>query len=69
MERPAKKYSVGEHLTSKYQGETGVVKEVDWSVTFGQWTYKLERTEVSRYDNRPVGTEVWVCQSDLARKG
>ena len=69
MERPTKKYSVGQAVISTYQGEEGEIKKIDWSVTFGQWTYMIERTKDSRYDNRPKGTEVWICESDLKPKG
>ena len=64
MNRPTRKFKEGDKLTSAYQGETGEVKEVDWSCSFGQWTYKLLRTQDSRYGGKE-GTLVWVCESDL----
>lgn len=66
MERPTQTYSVGESVMSVYHDEQGEVKAVDWSVTFGCWTYKLLRARDSRYGG-VAGTEVWVCESDLRR--
>ncbi len=67
MNRPTRKFKEGQPVTSTYQGETGTVSEIDWSVTFGQWTYKLLRTETGRYGGAQ-GTEVWICESDLKEK-
>lgn len=64
MNRPTRKYKEGQKLTSAYQGETGEVKQIDWSVTFGQWTYLIQRTENGRYGGK-VGEQVWICESDL----
>lgn len=64
MNLPTQKYSVGQTLTSVYHKEQGEVKVVEWSVTFGQWSYKLLRTVDCPYGGK-AGTEVWVCESDL----
>lgn len=64
MNRPTRKYKEGDQVTSTYHDEHGQVQDVDWSVTFGQWTYKLLRTATSRYGGE-AGTMVWVCESSL----
>lgn len=64
MNLPTRKFKEGNLVTSAYHDEHGEIKQVDWSCSFGQWTYKLVRARTSRYGGR-VGTEVWVCESDL----
>lgn len=64
MNRPSRKYKEGQVVTSAFHDEQGEIKEIDWSCSFGQWTYKLLRTRTSRYGGEQ-GTEVWVCESDL----
>ncbi len=64
MNRPTRKFRVGDKVFSAYHDEHGEVKEIDWSCSFGQWTYLLLRTKTSRYGGEE-GTKVWVCESSL----
>jgi hypothetical protein len=64
MNRPTRKFKEGQKVTSAYHDETGEIKEIDWSCSFGQWTYKLLRSKTSRYGGAE-GTPVWVCESSL----
>lgn len=66
MERPNQKYQVGNSVTSTWHDEAGEVKAIEWSVTFGQWSYRILRSRDSRYGGKQ-GTEVCVCESDLKR--
>lgn len=68
MNRPTRKYKEGQEVSSAYHDEQGVIQEIDWSCSFGQWTYKLLRAHDSRYGG-VKGTEVWVCESDLKPVG
>jgi hypothetical protein len=64
MNRPTRKFVEGQEVSSAYHDEKGTIQEIDWSITFGQWTYKLLRTQTSRYGGSE-GTLVWVCESSL----
>jgi len=63
-DRPTQKYTVGQELRSAYHDEQGVVQKVEWTYTFGTWTYLLLRTQDSRYGGEK-GSVVWVCEGDL----
>ncbi len=64
MNRPTRKFKEGQTVASAYHDEQGAIQEIDWSCSFGQWTYKLLRDHDSRYAGLK-GTMVWVCESDL----
>jgi hypothetical protein len=64
MDRPEKKFEIDTELESSHHGETGIVRDIDWSVSFGCWCYKLERTTRPRYSGKLDGY-VWICESDL----
>ncbi len=64
MNRPTRKFKVGDKVGSAYHDEHGEVLEVDWTCTFGCWTYLLLRSRTSRYGGEK-GTKVWVCETDL----
>ena len=57
-------FTVGCHVTSPWHGESGTVVEIDWSVSFGAWSYRIVRDRPGRYRGN-VGESIWICQSDL----
>jgi len=58
------KFSLGAEVRSEWHGEQGTVTRIEWSTTFGQRTYRLDRTRPARIAGA-VGSQVWVCESDL----
>ena len=60
-------YKVGDFVKEVYNDEQGTIQEVDWSVGFGTWAYKILRATDSRYGGK-AGTEVWVYQGFYLRK-
>lgn len=60
----AKKYKVGDSLFSAFQRVYGKVKRIDWSVSFGQWSYLIEKANKC-CEQAFVHDLVWVCESDL----
>lgn len=72
MNRPSQAFKTKQEVFSPYHDVQGIVEAIDWSVSFGQWTYKIERVRDGRHDQinqfwmwNPELPCVWICESDL----
>jgi hypothetical protein len=62
------KFRVGEEVESGYQKKRGTIEKVEWSTTFGNWTYLLVG-KAATYPEWGAGANgrIWIVESDLRR--
>lgn len=67
-DRKPQKFKIGDKVESGYQRKRGTIEKIEWSTTFGNWTYLLagKAAEYPEWGAGPNG-RVWVVESDLRR--